>query len=711
VKLKHYITALWLSIMLSPLVANTQQTESEDFELFAARKGDLVQLYWDCRAWSAEMSGFILMRSEAGQNRWEALHAAPLIPAIDPVVSLENRGLNEVQMADLQRDYYDFILEGYLSELSPLAMQQVLAAQNGPGSGDRIRMKRDFRVALLLGFGFTDNTAKQATSYDYALYAFNVDGTTGKVPLALYRLGEAPTPDIEVTFTTGKELITLNWELPATEVRMLSLLGYLVHRTARDSSGHTVVASQPVGFFRTMNDTSFFRVNDHAADPMQDYLYYLTPVNMFQTQGEPLEALYLSDRYKPVTPPKITFVDLIEDQYMEVTWETHPDDEGLLKHFIIELSSDPGREVSHVRLDTIAGDQRSYTDRRPKQYGEIYFYHIRALGYYGQDVRSAPEAFYYMGLPAPPEVTGLKGKLEQDNNEAFIWLEWDAKQPTDTITQGYAIYFDELTPDSLLHLSALPLIGENQYRLPLTTRGGRPYRVQVAGISHQGRPGIPAEVTVEVGTLHLPRVLKVQSKRVTPYGLLVWWEYPQFNDINGFRLLVNGQEVAGTDIITGDMRSYLLSGNHLEGIDNPTIRLVAVGSVTTSEPGMAHRLYLPAHSSSELPAPASLTYELLHSSGGTAVQLCWQPPYGADEEVNGYALFTDYAMRGHLQRMNNVPVLRETSFVYPLSQHTGKEGITIGIAAINSEGKTGTINQIYIALSDIDQEEEKIKQE
>jgi hypothetical protein len=697
--------SVFISLMLLiSLEAFGQDVSPRRFELFAARKDGAVQLYWDCRYWSPEMAGFVIMRSEAGKDEWVMLQDAPLLPAIDPVESFSNRGLNEEQQRSLQNDYQQLIMQGDLSEVSPLAMRQILTAQNGPGSGDRIKMKNDFRLALIVGFGFIDNTADEGVSYDYALYAAFTDGTTDNSPLDLFRLGDAPAAIPVVEFTSGREIITLNWELSETEVRMASLLGYLIHRTSPNGGNPEVIANQPVGSFRTTGGITYFRVNDHKADPTEDYLYTLIPVNVFQTHGSPFEALYAAGRYRPLTPPRISMVALFEDEFMELTWEFNPDDVSLLKSFVLELSGDPGKEEGYTIIDTISGTERTYIDRRPKAYGEIYFYHLRALGHYGQDVVSAPEAFYYLGLMTPPPVTGLTSRLVQRDNLSYVHLRWDPRRSRDTVTVGFAVYTDELLPDSFLHLSAIPLIENNEYMFPVSTRGGRPYRFRVAGISLQGRSGIPGETTLEIGTLHLPKVLNINSQRLNPSGLLIQWEYPHFSDLAGFRLLMDGREVAGVDAITGDMRSYLVSEEVLAGTGNPTFRLVAVGSVAVSEPGMAHSLYLKTGNPPRLPAPLSLTFELLESSGKKAVQLCWDPPNGMEEELAGYALFADYATAGRLQRINTVPVLTETHYLYSIPEGTHREGITLGIAVVAPTGETGIVSEIYIPIQHISKE-------
>lgn len=678
-------------------------TGEPDFELFASRKGDMVQLYWECRAWPAGMAGFVLKRSESGASEWAPLHDGPIMPAIDQVESFRNRGLSEEMEASLRHDFMGWLQEGNVQEISVLTMREIFNESGGPGAGDRIAMKSDFRVALLSGFGFTDNTAQPGTSYDYALYAAYTDGTTSTQPLAMFRLGDPQPLDPEYTFSAGRVRITLDFEIPHTEIIMSSILGFLIERSNTDGSATHILASDPMGYSSITEGVCFYRIVDYDIDPSRDYLYTLTPVNMFQQRGDPIVLRYVAARYKPLSPPVIDEVSLVDDEHMDLTWRVAPEDSLLLSHFVLELLRSPGKEVPPVVVDTIVPSARQYTDTTPKGYGEMYFYRLRSLGMYGQEVGSDLKAFYYLGLSTPPPVTGLTGELMLEDEKPFVKLRWDPKVDGDTLTARFAIYTDILIPDSFLHVSHLPRFLDNTYKFPIPSHGGRTYQFRVAGMSRLGRAGTPAEVSVDVGTLYLPRVLQVSSKRLSPSGLLIQWEYPAFQDLIGFRLMMNDREIAGVDHIKGDMRSYVVEEELLAKEPNPSFQLTAVGSVAISDPGLRHTIHLPAHQIDLFPSPASLVFELLESSSGMAVQLCWEPPFGEEESVTGYALFADYNTPGRLQRINTVPVIRATEYIYTLPV-AERDEVNLGIAAITKEGTTGQIARVSIPIKNNNKE-------
>jgi hypothetical protein len=670
------------------------------YDLYGTKQDGKVILYWDCRSWSHEQQGFWLMRSAAGKGQWEMMQTAPVVPSIDSLKDYTLQGATseetgQVILPALRR----LINEGKLLTLTAEDMRRVLNQHNGLGSGDRIRMKRDFHLALIMGFAYIDHTAHPDSAYDYALFESKLDGTIGNTPLDTLRIGDPSPLDFEVDFSVSDRSITLNWSIPAPEAKALALTGFLVDRRNADGSNIQKIHTEPSGSTTVSENLARYRITDPDADPTLDYWYTLTPVNLFRQVGKPVEADYLAEKYRPLNLPQIAMIQLQDETDLGVTWEVNPSDEIHIRGFVVEVSTEMDGRDAKVVSDTLPGNARAFTDKGLKEYGKVYYYRVTAIGKHGQTAGSAPEATYYMGLIKPPEVRDLRAMLVKAEGKVYVNLVWKGKEAGDTLTDGYNLYNDELIPDSLLHISALPLIKDNHCLYPINTQGGRNYRFKVAGVSKHGKTGDAAEVCLKIGTLKMPRVTTVTCDIVNRGNLLVKWEYPEIADLDGFRILINDKEVAGPKTIDGKMRSYLLTSPPEPVNQELVIQLVAVGSETESEKGLRKVLYLNEPFASELPAPSSLIFEYISTSYPEIIQLCWTPPFSTETTIVGYALFADYAGNGKLYRMNSVPVIKEPTYIFTNDKRE-RSSINLGIAAIYANGKTGRIKSVNIPIKD-----------
>lgn len=665
----------------------------QDYELFGSRDGETVKLYWDCRSWPADQQGFLIRKRESGVNPWVDLHSIPLIPAVDPATDFSSRGLSSEASVNLQQRMLQLMQEGKLSVISPEEMRGVLVQNNGPGSGDRIRMKSDYELALILGFAFIDQTTfEEGKTYEYALHAVYLDGSVSSQPLDIFSLGLTPLPEPEVDFLQASGGIQILWTLPEQAVRDHAIMGYRIARKDQGPAAWVVLTDQPIGFSSQKNGEAVFRFQDNTARHDQDYWFELTPVDMFQQTGKPIQVFFSADRHRSINSPQIKMVSLEDEVDMAIYWAIDEKDSLLIRHFILETSLDPGQWEPPLAVDTIDPSNRWFLDQRAKGYGQVYFYRLRAIGKYDQEAVSGTETFYYMGLMRPPAVQGLQQSILRRGEETYVHLRWTKKPAGDTITRGYAIYSDELIPDSLLQLSNLPLITATEYLYPITTQGGRVYRFRVAALSEQGKAGEPAETTVQIGTLKMPRVYQTQTERVMDDNLLIKWEYPLISDLQGFRIMLNGQPVAQPGQVTADMRSYLIPLPKKLPAEGLTIAITAVGSMSESESGMPRKVYLPNYKTASFPPPATIWHEPLPEG----IQLCWTPPSASGETPKGYALFADYATPGVLQRLNGIPLITATDYLFT-TEIPDRESITLGVAAVHPDGSLGRIREIKIS--------------
>ncbi|HRZ48375.1 MAG TPA: fibronectin type III domain-containing protein [Bacteroidales bacterium] len=665
-------------------------------ELYAARQNSTVQLYWDCRSWAPDQKGYRIMRSPAGKNQWEFLHQGPIIPSVDTLKDFSLQGLSEETVAnELLPAFRKFLKNGMLSPLTAEDLRLMLKQNNGLGAGDRIRMKNDFNLALVMGFACIDPLAEPDQSYDYALYEVRLDGSLSTHPLDTFRLGDLPPIAFEVGFRTTRESVIMEWKIPASEVKANANIGFKADRTGADGQEKIPIATQPVGAAGTDSGMTIFRLVDVTANPENDYLYYLIPVNVFGQEGKPVTAAFLADRYRQISMPVISMIELVDETDLKVSWEINPEDQNLIQGFRVEYSKEMSGEHARIVSDTLDALTRVFVDQTPKKYGDVYYYRITAMGKFGQETTSGPEATYYMGLVSPPDVTGLRSMPVKKDSKLYVNLVWTPKESGDTVTRGYVLYSDELIPDSFLQITSLPLITENQSLYPINTQGGRRYRFRVAGISEQGKTGKPAETAIDAGTLHLPKITRISSELLLENSLLIRWQYQPYPDLKGFKLLINGKTEATPETLLPDMRSYLITSIPESDKGELRISLVAVGSETESESGFNHTIYIKEGNKVSGDAPQGITYETISEKHPEMIQLCWNPPVDTGDGIAGYALFSDYAGNGKLYRINTIPVIYETSYVYT-NELKNRSSITIGVAAVYKNGRTGNITSVTV---------------
>ncbi len=689
------ITAL---LLLAFIFANKAHGQS-GFELYGSRSEFGVQLYWECKAWPSNLQGFIIRRSEKGTNQWETISKTPVLPSIDKNIDYSSRGVTNPDLQTAIRTLLEKMLaENRITMYTAAELRSLLIEHNGLASGDRIRMKDNFYLALLMGFAFVDEVADPEKLYEYALHGYLADGSTSEDALGIFSMANINTIDINVDFAPSDNNIILEWEFPQQDMRAGSLLGFTISRRAPEDNEPADIVTAPFASYKFVDSIFEFRFVDRTADPKSDYIYYLYPANMFQQKGEPTLAYYISEKYQTPHPPQIKMVSLSGDQDMAVFWEIVPEDSLLISSLVLEVTTEPGNMSTLVSSDTMDGDFRWCLDKHPKSYGTMYYYQVRALTRYGRSAVSAPVSSYFLGQISPPPLKGLKGNLIRKGPETYVHMRWNPPDKGDTITEGFFIYSDELIPDSFLRISDLPLISENEYLFQITSQGGRDYRFRVAGVATGGKTGEPGEIIIPVGTLQMPEVYQIYPKLLKTGDVLITWRYPNIKDLKGFRLLMNGKELAGPDLISGDMRSYLFALPEKLPADGIRINIIAVGSLSQSGEGIQSKLNLPNHRFIDIPPPGILTYEVLPGDDNPVVQLCWDPPLGYHGDIEGYVFFMDYATPGRIQRINSVPVITGNSFLLT-SGLKGREWVTVGIAAMKSDGTTGRVNEMKINLT------------
>lgn len=660
-----------------------------------------VRLYWDCHGWQENMKGYVIMRAEPGTDNWVLLNKKPIIPAVEENPDFTSRGLVDIGMIEnVNNDFKKRLDSGLIGLIDPKEMHSLLTENNGLKSGDRIALKSDFSLALIVGFAYFDNSASLLSEYDYAIYAHYVNGEISSKPLDMFSLRIKKALEFDVDFSIAEETVSLQWGVNDQEIKSRSIIGFLISRSDTLSEDEfKQLSDYPIGYIREVEGSFVHIFPDRTADPEKDYIYKLTPMDLFQQTHDPVIVEYIADHYKELSKAEINKVKLYNDSDMELTWTVKDEEESLIDYFNIIVSETPSHDNGKVIGDKVLPDIRQFKDTTRKIYGKMYFYHVQTVGKYGQMSYSDPDGFYYMGLSKPKTIEHLHAELDFINDTPFVKLNWDPTLEDDSITKGYLIYSDELIPDTFLQLSGLPVLKQSEYLYPVTTDGGRDFKFRVAGVSTEGHSGNYAETQLYVGALRLPRVLDLRSELLKDGSILLKWSYPEMQDIQGFRLFMNSEELAGPEDIRPDMRSYVVVNPKIENTGTISFNLQVVGSLIESEIGLRREMRIPIQiRPSEIPPPISLEWEWTDTTKRKYIQLCWEPPYNSKNDIQGYVISSDYHTEGQVRPMLSLPMVQGTEFIYE-NHAKDHRTITIRVAPVTVDGETGRYAEVTIPIN------------
>src|SRR5690606_11579854 len=114
------------------------------------------KLYWEIFEWPEELMGFNVKRKEGEQGVWQQLNTEVISPQVGER-NWKNVGLNEDQEAHIRKTLTAYFASGSMKSVTSMEMLSRFRQVGGPQAGDRLRMKEEFEIALILGFGFIDN--------------------------------------------------------------------------------------------------------------------------------------------------------------------------------------------------------------------------------------------------------------------------------------------------------------------------------------------------------------------------------------------------------------------------------------------------------------------------------------------------------------------------------------------------------------------------
>lgn len=668
--------------------------------LFGTVDANATRLYFELRGWPQDLQGFNVKRRKAGGN-WSQLNGSVIRPEVNYNKDWKNLGMNESQIAQAKQTYTVYFQEGEAYSLSKENLLSALKSAGGPQSGDRIKMKKDFNMVMIIGMGYIDNTGKTGDGYEYGLFYVQDNGTERSEPLSLFvpqqfdAEGTTFAEDVEVNRLDKG--VTLTWKCARSLESAASINGFVVYRKGKSGKFQKVQLS-PLGKTLSDGEHGIWRFNDAEMDNTKDHSYKIVPVDMFQNELPETELAYTAADFIPVVPPILGEVELVDDVDLKVNW-SFPKGSDLSRVKSVEVEFFDRSILAFRGLSgNIPKTTLSYTDKQEKEYSQVYIYRIVTIDMNGHRWPSAEADMLYLGEAKPATPKNLKAKFVKVGQEAFVDFTWDAKTEEEAGTKGYALFADFLSPGNFYKMAEIPLITRNHYRYKIETEGGKPYNFQVAGIGLHGTSSDPAEVSLPIPVLKMPWVQNLKAELQGDFTVKLTWNYNDVKGLRGFKVYMNGKEYAGTKIVKAGMREYVVKKPKTGSGKVAKFQVQAIGEAANSKLSPTQSLYIrnEAYAGKAL-RPENFVAKRLKVRSDHA-HLEWKQQDMGKLDIQGYVLYVDYAVEGAPSRMGSLPLIMSNEYDYKLPDMDRKT-YTFRIAPIDNNQKIGPYAEVILDMS------------
>lgn len=672
-------------------------------DINASAGKDRVEIIWTTSEWPRDLKGFNIKKREIGQITWTKLNSAPICPEISLNKNWSNQGLNAMQEEEMKKKLSNYLKEGKLSESSSENLLLLFRQTGGMKSGDRIRLKKDFDMALMVGFGYIDNNYKSGQNFEYGLFSVQLNGAESAEPIDLYKLSDAEF-DVTITFQRPDRGVILMVSAEKEAIGKTGLWGFAVYKQQ----------GREVKLVNTINYASFHEKNgllewtfpDTVADNTRNQTYIIAPVNSLQKEMQRITKIYEASLYEPIPAPEIINVSLVNGIDIKVTWTvvlSKKQAERITK-VVLERLDPSDKEFESVSTN-LTIDSTEYIDKGLKLINRVYTYRLALVDSNGKLWYSQQSSINYQGRALPRKPANLRASIEKEGMANYIVLTWDKIASSDTVTYGYVIYTDEQEKGAL-SLESMPTIRTNTYRHKVYGAEGRDYSFRVVPVNKELFEGPYAEITVFLGNSRLPDVRNVTLETLPDKSVRITWDYPPLEGLLGFKVLMNGQPIGEGDTLRTDQKSFIVT--HPVGEENE-IAVFQVLAISKSGVGKSpERSMLISERTTEksIPAPTGLKVKQVREKGKQYAELTWEKIDQKEFPIKGYVLFADIVKEGDVRRQMDVGLIRENMYRYELTDKK-RQKYTFRIGVMGQNGAVASFSEVTLDKSKKQNSEDK----
>jgi hypothetical protein len=650
-----------------------------------------MKLYWETYDWPGNLAGFTIKRQSKGNNGWTTLTPQVIYPQVDER-NWENLGLTAEETKALQETFQRYLAEGKLSRITKDELLQKLQASGGLKSGDRLNMKQDYSVALILGFAYIDHAYKKSEHVRYGLFYVYNDGRESEQPVATFTPESVKiTPVIEASVRRNK--ITLLWTVKEREYQTAGLFGFNISRKEVKSGKETSLTEDLIGYQKADNGQLQWIFTDESANASLDYTYSFIPVTILQTELKPVEFKYKAALYQRIPVSSIDSIVVVDETALRIYWKTDsllPDKKRIRELYLEKRNEDT---LHFSKIKKLESKNKFFTDTTHLQFGQSYVYRLSVTDTKGKEWYGAPETILYTGVKLPGKPDSLRAEFKMILDKPHVHLTW----VTGKNTHGFVLLSDEEGTGKLKENLSVPLIKNNELLYEVSGDGGINYQFSIVPVNEKGMRGEGSTVTCSIPLLSLPLFQSFSATYNKNNLVELSWNYPKGIDLKGFNILVNGNIIATPQDLSIDSRSYTVQLYNVEDAKKVNVYQVeAVGTVASRKSSVSP-LYQPAY---KLAPPQNLKVTLTKDKGKTFADLSWNYNKDQIKDINGYILFTDDGSESYFYQITKGSPHKDMNFNY-LINNPGRNSYTFKVVAVSHKGEISPAASITLSLKDI----------
>ena len=659
----------------------------------------MVKLYWETHDWPEDLYGFNIKRIEEGTDEWVKLNKEVISPQFNENNYWSNQGMNNEQTAYIKEKFEEYIDLGKVQLVKNEQFLKLLKNAGGLKSGDRIRMKNDFDLAFIAGFGFIDNIDIKDKKYTYGIFYVQDGGKEKAEPEATFSIINTDKLQIDQTFEKAKKGINISWTMSSKEVRDLGMFGFNIYRSKKGIKSLEILNKRPLGSVKTENDTLVWNYQDNQADNSKDYIYAIAPVNMFQKEIKRFVKKYNSKKFQILEIPSIDTLHLVNDIQVLVKWRKKFTKKELKRIKELKVERTESNKLLFKPISNIlAGDSYQFIDSIKKEYGKIYVYRLVVVDKNNKKWYSKTKSMLFLGEPKPPKPANARAEFKMIGETPNIVLSWDSKLKNDSLTKGYIISTDELKQGVFLRLASLSIITKNNYTYQLNTNGGREFQFKIIPVSIDGVHGPVAVVKYQVPLINVPSVTDFIVSLTDNSKIKLKWNFPDNTPVKGFNIKMNGKIIATYQDVDSTYREWTITNSEFEkeGVNGFVIQSVGEFSISDSP---RKTLYLKNRAQKmAVLKPENLNATIIKEKNEVNVLLKWNKINFEKEDILGFVLYVDDKEEGILMKQAALPLIKQNEYLFKIKD-TGRKRFTFGIAAMNKERIVGYYTKIEVDLS------------
>lgn len=534
----------------------TLAAQNEPFVLSAGSPdGIRWSFLWTPRSVPANLNAFVLKRRRANERRWTNV-TEPISFELSATKSYANLNLTPEMLAAMQDEISGLFSSGRLKQIDNQTLVADLADANKLRDF-QIGTGINYNVARAAGLGCDDPQVENAVSYEYGLFLV-INQREQSRPAATVRVtgGEKfffnRISDFNVRIFTSKSSVQLLWKADQQTLNLIPHRGFNVYR--RQGSDWVKINQASV---IQRDSEGFYAVYDSNASATEVNEYSIRLISIFNFEDS--DNIFRYDPNEIIDKYEKPEIKLIEGNlpYEQGTIVNFQIPDAIRRHidrFEILRSYPPGE---FVRIGTLTDpNSTSFNDKGPLIPKEYYVYRVKVVYKDKTEIFSDDVMLYYLPKIIPPRPRNLRATVRSQNRRTFVTLEWDKGSDNDTITQEFYIYASSPLTNEIHWVNFEESIKETRFVYEIHLDQGASYRFCVSSLGRYMYESEPSDtITVKVPTKLMPTPI-VKKWEVDSSAAIIHWDYPNIDDLKGFRLYRDGMLIITENDLPADRRSF-----------------------------------------------------------------------------------------------------------------------------------------------------------